>query len=72
MDNTDIRILNELSDNARMSISELSEKINLSVSAVSERIRKLEASGTISRYSTILNEKNFGLDVTAYICILMD
>ena len=72
MDNTDIRILNELSENARMSISELSEKINLSVSAVSERIRKLEANGTISRYSTILNEKSFGLDVTAYICILMD
>ena len=72
MDNTDIRILNELSDNARMSISELSEKVNLSVSAVSERIRKLEANGTIDRYSVILNEKTFGLDVTAFVCILMD
>ena len=72
MDSTDIRILNALADNARISISELSDKINLSVSAVSERIRKLEAGGAIARYSVILDEKVLGLDVTAYICILMD
>ena len=72
MDITDIKILNALSDNARMSASELSEKVNLSVSAVSERIRKLESSGAIAQYSIILDEQRFGLDVTAYICVLMD
>ena len=72
MDNTDIRILNALSDNARISASELSEKVNLSVSAVSERIRKLESNGTIRQYSAILDEQRFGLDVTAFICVLMD
>ncbi len=72
MDNTDIKIINALSDNARISASELSNKVNLSVSAVIERIRKLESTGAIRQYTTILNEKQFGLDVTAFVCVLMD
>ncbi|MDO4852842.1 MAG: Lrp/AsnC family transcriptional regulator [Clostridia bacterium] len=72
MDNTDIRIINALSENARISASELSDRVNLSVSAVIERIRKLENAGMIKQYTTILDEKQFGLDVTAFICILMD
>ena len=39
MDNTDIKIINELSENARVSASDLSEKVNLSVSAVIETKR---------------------------------
>ncbi len=72
MDNTDIKIINALSDNARISASDLSNKVNLSVSAVIERIRKLESTGAIRQYTTILNEKQFGLDVTAFVCVLMD
>ncbi len=72
MDNTDIRIINALSENARISASDLSEKVNLSVSAVIERIRKLENAGCIKQYTTVLDETKFGLDVTAFICILMD
>lgn len=72
MDNTDIKIINALSENARVSASDLSEKVNLSVSAVIERIRKLENAGAVLQYTTILDEKKFGLDVTAFICILMD
>jgi Lrp/AsnC family leucine-responsive transcriptional regulator len=72
MDNTDVKIINALSENARVSASDLSEKVNLSVSAVIERIKKLENAGVIKQYTTILDEKKFGLDVTAFICILMD
>ena len=38
MDKIDIKILNCLKDNARLTASAISEKINLSVSAVIERI----------------------------------
>lgn len=72
LDNTDIKIINALSENARISASDLSEKVNLSVSAVIERIKKLENAGVIKQYTTILDESKFGLDVTAFICILMD
>ena len=72
MDHTDVKILNALTENARVSASELSDKVNLSVSAVIERIRKLENAGAIRQYTAILDEKQFGLDVTAFVCILMD
>ena len=57
MDNTDVLILNALSENARVSASVLSEKVNLSVSAVIERIKKLENSGVIRQYTTVLDEQ---------------
>ena len=72
MDNTDINIINALSENARVSASVLSEKVHLSVSAVIERIKKLESSGVIKQYTTILDEQKLGLDVTAFICVIMD
>lgn len=72
MDNTDILILNALTENARISASALAEKVNLSVSAVIERIKKLENAGIIRQYTTMLDEQKLGLDVTAFICVLMD
>ncbi len=72
MDNTDISIINALSENARVSASVLSEKVHLSVSAVIERIKKLESSGIIKQYTTVLDEQKLGLDVTAFICVIMD
>ena len=41
LDTIDVRILEVLQDNARVSISELSKQVNLSLSAVSERLKKL-------------------------------
>ncbi|MBR4768167.1 MAG: Lrp/AsnC family transcriptional regulator [Lachnospiraceae bacterium] len=72
MDQTDIKIVNALTENARVSASDLSERVNLSVSAVIERIKKLENSGFIQNYTTILDVQQIGLDVTAFICVLMD
>lgn len=72
MDQTDYKIIEILTDNARISASDLSTKVNLSVSAVIERIRKLETSGVIRKYTTILDEQKLGLDVTAFITVLMD
>ena len=47
MDEIDVRILQQLKENARSTASEISRQVNLSVPAVAERIRKLEASGVI-------------------------
>ena len=55
IDIIDEKLLEVLQENARISISELSKRINLSLSAVSERVKKLEASGVITQYTTILN-----------------
>ena len=39
MDIIDVKILEVLQSNSRVSISELSKKVNLSLSAVSERLK---------------------------------
>jgi Lrp/AsnC family leucine-responsive transcriptional regulator len=72
MDLIDIKILEVLQDNARVSISELSKKVNLSLSAVSERLKKLENSKIISQYTVILDPKLMGKDLSVIISIGLD
>ena len=67
MDRTDSEILQLLQRNARMSMSEISTHVNLSVSAVSERLRKLEQSGLILRYTTVLNPEMFNKSLQVFV-----
>lgn len=72
MDITDIKILEFLRENSRINASLISEKVNMSVSAVIERIKKLESSGIIKQYTTILDTKLLGKDTTAFISVRLD
>ncbi|MDD7409328.1 MAG: Lrp/AsnC family transcriptional regulator [Anaerovoracaceae bacterium] len=69
MDTIDVKILEVLQDNSRVSISELSKKVNLSLSAVSERLKKLENSSVINKYTAILDPKLMGKDLSVIISI---
>ncbi|MFA5576147.1 MAG: Lrp/AsnC family transcriptional regulator [Tissierellaceae bacterium] len=66
LDEIDYNILESLSDNARMAMSDISKKVNLSVPAVSERIKKLEKSGFIQKYTTVLDAKRFNKNLVCY------
>lgn len=55
MDAIDYKILTCLKENARENATNIGAKINLSTSAVIERIKKLESSGMIQQYTTIIN-----------------
>ena len=57
LDHFDHKIIQALTDNARISITELSFIVNLSRNAVSYRIKKLETIGVIKGYTTILNNE---------------
>lgn len=72
MDNIDIRILNLLHKNSRISISEVSAKINLSVPAVSDRLKKLDASGLIEKYTIIINNKKFNKDLMVIMFVSLE
>ena len=72
LDSIDAKILEVLQENARVSISELSKKINLSLSAVSERLKKLESSGVIEQYTTILNPKAMDKNLHAMMMVSVD
>lgn len=69
MDNTDIKIIKLLQNNARISASDISKKVNLSVSAITDRLRRLENSKTIKQYTTILNPGKFEKELSAFMLI---
>ncbi len=72
MDQVDIKILDYLRANARMSASVIGEHVNLSVSAVIERIKKLENQGIIKQYTVVLDSKLIGKDIAAFISVSLE
>ena len=72
LDEIDIQILSRLKDNARIKASQISQEVNLSVSSVTERIRKLEQAGIITAYTTVIDQKKIGNDVTALMEVSLD
>nr|QJR98088.1 AsnC family transcriptional regulator [uncultured Prevotella sp.] len=55
LDETDIRILRCLQQNARLTIKEIASEVMLSTTPVFERIKRMEREGYIKRYATILD-----------------
>lgn len=72
IDDLDIQILKTLQHNGRTKRNELAEKVGLSVPSVSERMKKLEDNKIIEGYYTKVNKQAFGLDIQAFILVIMD
>lgn len=72
MDAIDYQILSCLKENSRENATNIGNKIKLSTSAVIERIRKMENTGLIERYTTIINQKVAGRDLMAFINVKLD
>jgi Lrp/AsnC family leucine-responsive transcriptional regulator len=72
LDELDLKILNILQRKGRTKRSQLAEAVNLSIPSVSERLNKLEENGVIEGYYTKLNRKSFGLEIMAFIVIVME
>lgn len=69
LDQTDRRILDELSKNSRIKMKELGEKVHLTGQAASARVAKLEDSGIIEGYTIQINQTKMGYPVHAMISI---
>ncbi|MEL7570478.1 MAG: Lrp/AsnC family transcriptional regulator [Eubacteriaceae bacterium] len=72
MDSLDLKILNLLQKNARITVSEIGSLINLSVPACSERLKKLEQSGAIKQYTAIIDSKYLNKFLTAFMFISLE
>ena len=69
LDNTDLRILDELQRNGALSNVELSKRVHLSPSPCLARVKALESSGLIDRYVAIANAAALGLGLSVFISI---
>ena len=72
MDAIDLRILERLQHDARISNVELARAVNLSPSPCLARVRALEEDGTIARYVTLLDAKKIGITVSVLVQVTLE
>ncbi len=66
LDQTDHRIIELLSHNARRTMADIGEKVSLSASAVTRRIERLEKSGVIAGYTVVVDHRKAGRPIQAF------
>src|SRR5438093_13106437 len=71
LDDTDLQILGLLQDDCRTPLARIGESVGLSAPAVLERIKKLEAAGVVLGYRALLDARRLGLDITAFIGVMI-
>ncbi|CTQ42760.1 Lrp/AsnC family transcriptional regulator [Roseibium sp. ROS1] len=69
MDETDIKIVEALIDDARMSLKDLAAHVGLSSPGVSERIRRLQERGVIRGFTVDIDPKVLGYSLQAIVRI---
>lgn len=67
MDVTDLRILEILQRDARVTQQEIARRVRLSQPSVADRIHKLEARGIILGYVARVDPAQLGKDITAFV-----
>ncbi|MGY3694752.1 Lrp/AsnC family leucine-responsive transcriptional regulator [Bradyrhizobium sp. USDA 3240] len=72
LDRIDIKILNELQQNADLTNVELASRVNLSPSPCLARVRTLEKLGVIDRRIAVLDPAVVGIGVTAFIQVKLE
>jgi len=71
LDSIDLAILKLLQQNARITVKEIADTVHLTTTPVHERIRRLESSGVIKQYVTVLDGAKVkkGLMVICYVSL---
>lgn len=69
LDKTDLKILQILQENSKITNLELSKRIGLSPAPTLERVKKLEQSGVIESYHANVNSQAIGLNVKTFALV---
>ena len=69
LDDTDRLILQELQQDASMSIAEIAAKVSLSHNASWRRMKRLEDTGVITARVAVLNPEALGLGLTVFVSV---
>lgn len=69
LDKIDLRILQILQENSKITNLELSKRIGLSPAPTLERVKKLEQSGVIESYHANVNSQAIGLNVKTFALV---
>jgi Lrp/AsnC family transcriptional regulator for asnA, asnC and gidA len=72
IDAVDLRILSMLQENARTPFTKIAQELGVSDATIHLRVRKMENTGVIEKYDTVLNEEKMGKPVSAYVLVRVD
>lgn len=72
LDRTDVRILQTLSADGRISWRDLAERVGLSLTPTLRRIRRLESEGYIEGYAATLSEEKIAGRVSVFVSVTLD
>jgi Lrp/AsnC family transcriptional regulator, leucine-responsive regulatory protein len=72
MDPVDRAIVAALQHDGRRPQQQIADEVGLSQPAVAERIRKLERAGVIKGYAALVDGPKVGVDVTAFVGIVIE
>jgi DNA-binding Lrp family transcriptional regulator len=67
LDETDERILAELTDHARATFAEIGQTVNLSAPAVKRRVDRMLDTGVIKGFTTVIDRNALGWNTEAYV-----
>lgn len=72
IDNTDLRILEILMQDAKRPYTEVAKKVNVSQGTVHVRMNKMEEAGILEKTTLRINYAKLGYDITAFIGIYLE
>jgi DNA-binding Lrp family transcriptional regulator len=72
MDDIDRRILAELQEHGRLTVTELADRVQLTAAPCHRRLRELEHSGVITGYRAVLDPAAVGLGFEALVSVTLD
>lgn len=72
LDETGYRILEELRQDSRLSFRELGRRVGLSTPAVAERVRRMQESGVIRCFTTLVDTGKLGVPIRAILALSAD
>ncbi len=71
MNKIDLKIVESLQNDGKLSYVELGRQVGLSVTAVKERVKRLKKDGVINGNFYLINPHALGLEILAYVQVLM-
>ena len=72
LDEIDLRIINLLQQDARLTVQEIADHVGLSASPCHRRMRLLEERGVIVKTIALIDQKKVGLPVSVFVSIKLE
>ena len=72
LDRADLQIIQELRENARITLTELAARVGLSKTPCQLRMRRLEEQGYITGYTALVDQSKLGLSHISFVQITLN